>query len=145
MKHAALLLVASLLLMAPSCSQTSDAGLPIVKLKIDRHTIRAELAKSPAEQSRGLMYRREMAKNDGMLFIYETPLVMSFWMKNTFIPLDIAFLKDDGTIVNIEQMAPQTTAPHKSSEPVRYALEMNQGWFEAHGIKPGDRFETKLP
>ena len=77
------------------------------------------------------MFRRELPGNDGMLFVFENPDVQCFWMRNTLLPLSIAFITDDGTIVNIEDMAPQTEDPHCSKKPVRYALEMAQGWYEA--------------
>ena len=87
----------------------------------------------------GLMHRSSMATNQGMLFVFEAAGVQCFWMKNTLIPLTAAFVADDGTIVNLEDMKPQTTEPHCSLKPVRYVLEMNQGWFGKKGIKAGSR------
>jgi len=80
-----------------------------------------------------------MAVSDGMLFVFEQPGQQCFWMKNTLIPLSVAFLADDGSVVNIEEMAPQTLDGHCSTKPVRFVLEMNQGWFAKRGIKPGSK------
>ncbi|HXE49050.1 MAG TPA: DUF192 domain-containing protein, partial [Ramlibacter sp.] len=85
----------------------------------------------------GLMFRREMPQHEGMLFAFEQPSVQCFWMKNTLLPLTAAFVADDGTVVNLADMKPQTTDSHCSDKPVRYVLEMNQGWFAKKGIKPG--------
>jgi uncharacterized membrane protein (UPF0127 family) len=101
------------------------------------HVIRAELAITPTEQATGMMFRREMPGNEGMLFVNESPGVRCFWMRNTLIPLTIAFIADDGSIVNLADMKPQTTNSHCSEKPVRYVLEMNQGWFAQKGIKAG--------
>ena len=87
------------------------------------------------------MFRKELAGNDGMLFVFEQPDVQCFWMRNTLLPLSIAFIADDGTIVNIEDMAPQTDDAHCSKKPVRYALEMAQGWYESHGMKAGRKID----
>jgi uncharacterized membrane protein (UPF0127 family) len=113
--------------------------LPTIALTAGFHRIVAMVADSPAERSHGLMWRREMGANEGMLFVFDTPTPQCFWMKNTLIPLAIAFLADDGTIVNIAEMKPQTTDSHCSARPVRFALEMNAGWFGRKGLKAGDR------
>jgi uncharacterized protein len=140
-----LAIAALLLLTAPSCTGTSAAGLPVIKIDVAGHTVKAEVAGSPDEQSRGLMYRRDLGRNDGMLFVYAEKRRLSFWMKNTFIPLSIAFIDDDGRIVHIVDMSPQTTTSHKCPEPVRYALEMNRGWFEERGVAVGDIATFELP
>jgi len=85
------------------------------------------------------MHRKEMPQHEGMLFIFENPGRLCFWMKNTLIPLTAAFIADDGTIVNLENMKPQTLDSHCSAKPVRYVLEMNQGWFAKKGVKPGSK------
>jgi uncharacterized membrane protein (UPF0127 family) len=113
--------------------------LPTVNLTAGMHLIKAEVATAPAEHTVGLMFRREMPANAGMLFVYEQPGTLCFWMQNTLLPLSIAFIADDGTIVNIADMKPQTTDSHCAAKPVRYALEMNQGWFAKRGITPGFR------
>jgi uncharacterized membrane protein (UPF0127 family) len=113
--------------------------LETVQLSAGMHLIRAELAVTPAQQSTGMMFRTEMGPNEGMLFVNAETGVRCFWMRNTFIPLTIAFIADDGTIVNLADMKPQSDESHCSAAPVRYALEMNLGWFAKRGIKPGQR------
>jgi uncharacterized membrane protein (UPF0127 family) len=103
------------------------------------HLIRAEVAGTEAQRQIGLMHRPSMPANDGMLFVFEQAGVQCFWMRNTLIPLSVAFLDDDGRIVNIEAMAPQTDDSHCSKRPVRYVLEMNLGWFDKRGLKAGSR------
>jgi len=111
-------------------------NLPVVQLSAGMHGIRAQVATGFSVYT-GLMYRREMPQHEGMLFVYDTAAVHCFYMKNTFLPLSIAFIADDGSIVNIRDMQPQTLDSHCADKPVRYALEMNQGWFAKRGIKPG--------
>jgi uncharacterized protein len=113
--------------------------LPTTTLTVGMHRIQAQVAAAPGERQIGLMFRREMPMHEGMLFVFEQPSPQCFWMRNTFIPLSIAFLADDGTVVNIEEMQPQSDASHCSERPVRFALEMNQGWFAKRGVKPGTR------
>ena len=134
-------LLLSLLLLTLACAcgtPRSAAGLQVVPIDLGGQTIKAEIARSPSEQARGLMYRREMDWNKGMLFVYPEKRILSFWMKNTFIPLSIAFIDDEGTITHIAKMKPQDLTSHQSPVPVRYALEMNQGWFEKAGVGVGD-------
>jgi uncharacterized membrane protein (UPF0127 family) len=113
--------------------------LPTVQLTAGMHLIHAELAVTPEQQATGMMFRREMGANEGMLFVNEDSGKRCFWMHNTLIPLTIAFLADDGTIVNLADMQPQSDASHCSAAPVRYALEMRQGWFAQRGLKAGLR------
>jgi hypothetical protein len=87
----------------------------------------------------GLMFRKEMPQHEGMLFVFDQPSVQCFWMKNTLLPLTAAFVADDGTIVNLADMKPQTEDSHCSAKPVRFVLEMNQGWFAKKGIKAGTK------
>ena len=96
-------------------------------------------AATDATRTRGLMYRKELPTNHGMLFVFEQPSVQCFWMRNTVLPLSIAYMLDDGTITNIADMAPMTENSHCSTAPVRYALEMEQGWFAKHGIQAGKK------
>ena len=147
MTNSRILLVFSVLLleMIPACSGTSAAGLPITKVRIGKHTVTAELAQSAGERARGLMYRKELGKNDGMLFVFPDEEIRSFWMKNTLIPLSIAYIDSDFVIVRIVDMNPQTTDGHGSSKPVRYALEVNRGWFRDHGVREGAKVEFALP
>lgn len=113
--------------------------LPITKLKIGTHTIHAEVADNPSTREYGLMNRTSLPSERGMLFVFEEQGIHCFWMRNTLIPLAIAFIQQDGTIVTLKEMQPQTETTHCSSQPVRYALEMNQGWFQKKGIKLGMR------
>jgi uncharacterized membrane protein (UPF0127 family) len=101
--------------------------------------VNVELARTDAERSQGLMHRKQLTDREGMLFIFERDEVLSFWMKNTLIPLSIAFISADGRIIDIKDMKPLDLSPVKSSRSVRYALEVPQGWFAREGIKTGDR------
>ncbi len=114
-------------------------NLQRVELTAGMHRIDAQVALAPEERQTGLMHRKEMPQHEGMLFVFEQPAQQCFWMKNTLLPLTAAFVADDGTIVNLEDMKPQTLDSHCSSKPVRYVLEMNQGWFAKKGIKAGTK------
>ena len=103
------------------------------------HLIRAEVAADYGSRMTGLMHRTSMPSNVGMLFIFDDDQRQCMWMKNTLIPLSVAFLDQTGAVINIEDMAPQTEDSHCANRPSRYALEMNRGWFAARGIKPGSR------
>jgi uncharacterized membrane protein (UPF0127 family) len=131
-------------LRASGCSR-SESGLPTIRLSVGGESVKAEIASTDAQRARGLMYRRSMGRNHGMLFVYPSPEPLSFWMKNTYLPLSIAYIDKRGRIVHIEDMKPLTTTSHPSPKPVPYALEMNQGWFEAHGVKVGDEVDFELP
>ncbi|HSW04528.1 DUF192 domain-containing protein [Aquabacterium sp.] len=111
--------------------------LQAITLSAGMHNIRAQVALTPEQRQIGLMHRREMPTNEGMLFVFEEPQPQCFWMRNTLLPLSIAFVADDGSIVNLADMQPMNEASHCSAKPVRYALEMNQGWFAKRGIKAG--------
>lgn len=113
--------------------------LPTIDLTAGMHVIRAEVAQTPAQQATGMMFRKEMGPNEGMLFVNAQAEVRCFWMRNTLLPLSIAFIDDDGRIVNIADMQPQSDASHCSAKPVRFALEMRQGWFAKRGIAAGAR------
>ena len=120
--------------------------LPVATLSINGHALTVELATTPNARICGLSNRVKLPENHGMLFIYPTLGPRTFWMKDTHIPLSIAFLDDSGLILSIQGMAPmQTDERYRSLQPVRYALEVNQGWFAEHGIGVGDVFEMKLP
>lgn len=118
-------------------AQSPQMDLPRVKLAAGMYQIDVQLAESPEQQQTGLMFRQEMPAQEGMLFIFERPSRQCFWMKNTLLPLTAAFVADDGRIVNLADMKPQTTDSHCSEEPVRYVLEMNQGWFDKKNIRKG--------
>jgi uncharacterized membrane protein (UPF0127 family) len=138
----ALLLGLFLALLLPALTARADSpqtDLPRIALTAGIHRIDAQVAATPAQRQVGLMWRKEMPQNEGMLFIFEQPSVQCFWMKNTLLPLTAAFVTDDGSIVNLADMKPQTTDSHCSTNPVRYVLEMNQGWFARRGLSAGSR------
>jgi hypothetical protein len=118
---------------------TPQTNLPRIKLQAGMHQMDVQLAQTPEQRSIGLMFRAEMPAHEGMLFVFEQHSVQCFWMKNTLLPLTAAFVADDGTIVNLLDMKPQTTDSHCSTKPVRFVLEMNQGWFAKKGLKAGSR------
>ncbi|MDB5875089.1 MAG: hypothetical protein JWQ07_4531 [Ramlibacter sp.] len=142
----ALTALASLALAAASLSATAqDAQMNLqrVTLSAGMHQIDAQVALTPEQRTVGLMFRKEMPQHEGMLFVFEQPSVQCFWMMNTLLPLTAAFVADDGTVVNLADMKPRTTDSHCSAKPVRYVLEMNQGWFAKKGIKPGAKLAGK--
>jgi uncharacterized membrane protein (UPF0127 family) len=99
-----------------------------------------EVADRPETRQTGLMYRRQLPEDEGMLFVFEEPETLSFWMRNTYVPLDVAFISTDGEILNIEAMKPLDEGPrYRSMSPARYAIEANRGWFAGKGIRPGHR------
>jgi len=127
-----------------ACAQdTPQTELQRATLSVGIHQIDAQLAMTPEQREIGLMFRKDMLQHEGMLFIFENPSRLCFWMKNTVLPLTAAFIADDGTIVNLENMKPQTTESHCSTKPVRYVLEMNQGWFAKKGVKPGTKISGR--
>lgn len=111
--------------------------LPAVQLSAGMHLIRAEVAADMGSRMQGLMHRKALATNAGMLFVFDERAVHCMWMKNTFVPLSVAFLDERGTILNIADMEPHSEQSHCASAPARLALEMNRGWFAQRGIKPG--------
>jgi uncharacterized protein len=115
------------------------AQLPVVQLSAGMHLIRAEVAADMASRSRGLMHRKSLAPNAGMVFVFDEASQHCMWMKNTYIALSVAFLDEQGTIINIEDMTPQTEDTHCAKKPARYALEMDRGWFASRGIKAGTK------
>jgi len=117
--------------------EAPQMNLPRVKLSAGMHLIDAQVAQTGPQRQTGLMFRREMPQHEGMLFVFEQPATQCFWMKNTLLPLTAAFVADDGTIVNLADMKPQTEDSHCSTQPVRYVLEMNQGWFARKNLKAG--------
>lgn len=115
--------------------------LPVISLTAGIHVIKAEVAAREAERQQGLMFREKMGPNEGMVFLFDAPASVCMWMKNTLIPLSVAFIDNTGKIINIEDMQPQSTESHCAKKPVRYALEMNRGWFKQKNIKPGTVIE----
>ena len=126
-------LYAALLLV----SAHAQTQLPIAELTAGFHRIEAEVANDQASQTKGLMHRRSMPANHGMLFVFSRTDRHCMWMRNTLLPLSVAFLDAQGKIINIEEMKPQTEDNHCAASPAPYALEMNLGWFSDKGLKPG--------
>ncbi len=147
-----------LLVMSTSCqppvpsnstSTTALGALETVTFPLGGVEVEIEVAFTPREQEQGLMFRESMPENHGMLFVYRQPQYMSFWMKNTHIPLSIAFIREDSVIGNIEDMKPadgsfDPVERYHSRYQSLYALEMNQGWFTKHGLKAGTRIELPV-
>ncbi len=133
----ALGLLLGIALACTALAQQPQTQLPRTKLSAGMHLMDVQLAQSPQERQIGLMFRREMPQHEGMLFVFEQPATQCFWMRNTLIPLTAAFVADDGTIVNLADMKPQTDDSHCSRQPVRFVLEMNQGWFAKRNIQAG--------
>jgi uncharacterized protein len=120
-----------------AAAQQPQMDLPRTKLNAGMYLLDVQLAQTPQERQIGLMFRKEMPPHEGMLFVFEQAAPQCFWMRNTLIPLTAAFVADDGTIVNLADMKPQTDDSHCSAKPVRFVLEMNQGWFAKHGLQAG--------
>ncbi|UJW82756.1 DUF192 domain-containing protein [Hydrogenophaga sp. SL48] len=142
-----LALLAALLVTMSGPAWSRDGpqtNLPRVTLTAGMHLIQAQVATTPEQRSVGLMFRQDMPANEGMVFVFEEPAGQCFWMKNTLLPLTAAFVADDGTIVNLADMKPQTEDSHCSAKPVRYVLEMNQGWFAKRGLKAGAKLSGPL-
>jgi len=131
------ILAASFLLILTENTAAQGSSLPIIELKAGMYRIEAELADTPAARQTGLMYRTFMPTNTGMLFVFPEKAIHCFWMRNTKLPLTIAFIDDDGKIVNLSDMEPETQNNHCPRGPVRFALEMNQKWFTQRALGPG--------
>lgn len=129
------------MLAAPAAAATAQTvpqpRLPVVALQAGIHVIHAEVAATPATRAAGLMMRERLGPNEGMLFVFQDKAQQCFWMRNTLIPLSIAFLDDDGRIVSVADMAPRSDDSHCSARPVRFALEMEQGWFARRALGGG--------
>ncbi|HVL56643.1 MAG TPA: DUF192 domain-containing protein [Burkholderiaceae bacterium] len=133
---------ASLAALAASAAAQPNPRLPQVTIQAGIHLIRAEVADTPATRAIGLMLRERLGPNEGMLFVFQHKAPQCFWMKNTLIPLSIAFIDDDGRIANIADMQPHSEDSHCSAKPVRFALEMDQGWFARRGIAAGNQLSS---
>lgn len=133
----------------PGCARSAPAAAAAVQpaeawfpLRLGERTVRVQLAVRPEEQQRGLMFRRALGEDEGMLFVFARPQPMGFWMRNTTLPLDIGYLDAAGELKEIYPLHPrdeQTVASRGRA--LRYALEMNQGWFHRHGVGPGARLD----
>jgi uncharacterized membrane protein (UPF0127 family) len=138
---AALLLIAATCLVPAFSAAAKDNGTarpPTIALNAGGQTIQAEVAATDETRQKGLMFREKMAKNEGMLFVFSELAYHSMWMRNTPLPLAVAFMDQSGRVVSIHEMEPFTETTHQAAGPVRYALEMNQGWFAANKVKVGD-------
>jgi uncharacterized protein len=124
---------------AVTAQEVPQPRLPTVTITAGMHNIVAEVARTPMQRQIGMMMRTTMAQHEGMLFVFDEASPQCFWMRNTLLPLSIAFIGDDGTIVNVAEMRPKSDDSHCSDKPVRYALEMNQGWFSKRGLKAGTK------
>jgi uncharacterized membrane protein (UPF0127 family) len=131
------LIVAALLPSTTNAEGVPQTQLPRTTLNAGMHLLQVQLAQDFEQRQIGLMWRKEMPQNEGMLFIFEQPAVQCFWMRNTYLPLTAAFVADDGTIVNLADMKPLNDSSHCSNKPVRFVLEMNQGWFAKRNIQAG--------
>lgn len=132
-----------LLTLASAGASAQGVAFGATQLSAGIHLIKAEVATTNAQRQQGLMFREKMPSNAGMVFVFDQPSEQCMWMKNTLLPLSVAFIDANGKIVNIADMQPQTLDSHCStkSAPVRFALEMNLGWFKQKNIKPGTLIE----
>jgi uncharacterized membrane protein (UPF0127 family) len=126
------------LFFLPAVAQTT---MPQMELTIHKNVLTAEVASNDPDRMQGLMHRRMLPENRGMLFVFTNIAYHGMWMMNTYVPLSVAFIDDAGVIINIEDMQPHTRDSHSATAPARSALEMNLGWFRTHGIKPGMKIE----
>jgi hypothetical protein len=129
--------LALLFALVPAAALAQQPRLPVIELSAGMHRIHAELADSFSTRMQGLMRRPELAQNDGMLFVFDEDAAHCMWMKNTLIPLSVAFLDAAGSVINVADMKPQTEQTHCAARPARFALEMNLGWFAQRGLKAG--------
>ena len=132
----------------PCAAQPADGkpqSLPVSKIQVGPHAVSAEVAQTPEQRALGLMFRFSLPADHGMLFVFDEPQPLGFWMRNTYIPLSIAYIGADGRIVNIADMAPRVESSHPSSGPALYALEMRKGWFAEKGLGPGTRVSGLPP
>ena len=146
-KSVAALALAALLASMSASAQPADGkpqSLPITTIRVGPHPVAAEVAATPDQRTIGLMYRFSLPADHGMLFVFPEPQPLSFWMRNTYIPLSIAYIDVEGRILNVVEMAPRSDATHPSRGEALYALEMRKGWFADKGVGPGTRV-TGLP
>ncbi|GIK88138.1 MAG: hypothetical protein BroJett026_36190 [Betaproteobacteria bacterium] len=122
-----------------------NTGLPVIRLAIGGHALEAEVASNDAQRQTGLMHRFSLPPDRGMLFVFDAPRPLSFWMRNTYVPLSIAYIDAQGRILNIEELVPQDERSKWSAGPALYALEMRKGWFAQKGIRPGAKVDGLPP
>lgn len=133
--------VALLQVGAAQAKDQPQTGLPTISLKAGSQTIRADVAATDEARQKGLMFRDKLAPNEGMLFVFPQLAYHAMWMRNTPLPLSVAYMDDSGKILSIHEMQPFTEDSHQASGPARYALEMNGGWFTTNKVKIGDRIK----
>lgn len=127
---------------SPAVSSHPEAAtFRVRRLKVGQEELIVELACTPAERQQGLMFRQELASDRGMLFVFERAQNLSFWMRNTLIPLSIAYIDESGIIVDIQDLEPLDETPVPAAQPAQYALELNQGWFSQHDVQIGDAIQ----
>jgi len=136
--------LAGLALSVVSLAAVAEITFKSSRVKVGVHPLKVELAVSDEERSRGLMFRKTLGHDEGMLFVFDELGYHSMWMKDTLLPLSVAFIDADGKIINILDMEPQTLDTHSAAGPARYAIETNKGWFEEKKVKAGDKV-TGLP
>ena len=141
---AALVRVLALLAFAAALEGRAENAPKIAQIKVGPHALKVEVAASDPQREKGLMFRDKLGRNDGMLFIFDQPAYHAMWMKNTLVPLSVAFVDGQGVILNVLDMEPQTLDSHMSAGPAIYAIETNKGWFAEKKIKAGDKV-TGLP
>ena len=144
-KLLAIFSTATLLAASAGAAIAQNQQFNTIQLSAGMHLIKAEVAASDSQREQGLMFREKMPNNSGMVFVFEEPMKQCMWMKNTLLPLSVAFIDEQGRIVNIEDMQQKTLDTHCSARPVKYALEMNVGWFNQKHIKPGMQIDGLIP
>jgi uncharacterized membrane protein (UPF0127 family) len=142
--HSAAAFLALVVVLLSATPAQAQSGMPRTELSAGMYRIEAEVAATQENRMTGLMQRRSMPANQGMLFVFTQPQRHCMWMKNTLLPLSVAFLDDEGRILNVEDMQPQTEDNHCAARPARFALEMNLGWFRQKGIRPGQKIDGVL-
>ncbi|HEQ71139.1 MAG TPA: DUF192 domain-containing protein [Spirochaetia bacterium] len=138
-KYGMWIIVACIMMFTVSCQNSNVTKLKTIDIMVGTVTVSAEVARTSSERATGLMYRKQLGEKEGMLFVYEREQRLAFYMRNTYVPLSIAFIAADGTIRQIEDMEPLDESTVESHYSVRYALEVNQGAFARWGVTPGDR------
>ncbi|HEX4942988.1 MAG TPA: DUF192 domain-containing protein, partial [Usitatibacteraceae bacterium] len=131
-------------LFAAALPALAEAPLPVSNVRVAGHALRVEVVATMEQRAKGLMFRKKLGKNDGMLFVFEEPAYHAMWMKNTLIPLSVAFIDGEGRILNIADMEPETLDSHAAAGPARFAIETNKGWFAERKVVAGSKV-TGLP
>jgi uncharacterized protein len=137
-----IILIGAFLIASFAQAEVEAPNLPKITLGVGGvHKVIAEVASIPSDRAQGLMHRKKLNDNEGMLFVYPQPHVTGMWMKNTLIPLSVAFIDEKGVIINVEEMKPETLDAHMAKAPAKYSLEMNSGWFKKRKLGPGAKIK----